>query len=493
MILGLLPTAAGAANDDVGNVLPSIMDLNTGITWSATTKDGTTITQNTYKGKVQVLIFFDISGSCINSNTTLNSLATSDLTTIDSLQIIAIGVPNGSTVTTATADTLTTYLNTKVSKTSDDIVYAWMSNLSTLFSYVNAIGTSTRSFASNIVLGTDGNVRSFWAGNYNADYYSSVLELLGVEGVTGNVDDYLTYTTKITGTADYAAAQEELGILNSYRSGNGLSELTLDTALTEAAMQRAAEIAVYYSHTRPNYTSCFTAISGSFTSARENIAIGQGSVSSVMTAWENSPGHNANILAEENKSVGIGCFTAPSGVKCWVQLFTSSSGTATGTSSANEKAFTVPAARGLLDLSLSATSVELETGGETVLTLKNTNQEFVNTETIAITSATSADTGIATATVNDNGTVTVRGVRGGSTTLAVGLASTAGGAPYTLDVAVSVSAGPLSRDMFTVDESAAFYTGSPITKEISGRDGETALVEGTDYTVAYQKDRKSVV
>lgn len=173
----------------------------------------------------------------------------------ENVQFIAIGVPNGTSQKTATAEDLTEYLKT-LTFTSNKIVYAWMSDNSALFSYADIAGNSGSQFAFNVVLGTNGHLRSFWIGNYNADYYASVLELLEVEGVTGNTGDYQTYTTNITGMTDYAAAQEELAILNSYRKEHGLTTaLTLDKTLTGAAMQRAAEIAVYYSHTRPNYSS----------------------------------------------------------------------------------------------------------------------------------------------------------------------------------------------------------------------------------------------
>ena len=40
---------------------------------------------------------------------------------------------------------------------------------------------------------------------------------------------------------------------------NDLAPLEYDEGLEQVAMQRAAELAAFYSHTRPNNTSCFTA------------------------------------------------------------------------------------------------------------------------------------------------------------------------------------------------------------------------------------------
>lgn len=46
----------------------------------------------------------------------------------------------------------------------------------------------------------------------------------------------------------------------------------------------------------------------------------------------------------------------------------------------------------------------------------------------------------------------------------------------------------LTKSMFTVDTSAETYTGKPITKSVYGLDGDTTLVEGVDYTVAYRNN-----
>ncbi|WP_297211420.1 hypothetical protein [uncultured Flavonifractor sp.] len=50
-----------------------------GITWSAVTSGGETITQDSYSDKLRLLVFFGISGGCSNSNGTLSGLARSSL------------------------------------------------------------------------------------------------------------------------------------------------------------------------------------------------------------------------------------------------------------------------------------------------------------------------------------------------------------------------------------------------------------------------------
>ena len=149
------------------------------------------------------------------------------------------------------------------------------------------------------------------------------LLLLTAMPVSAASDGYADVT--IYGTQDYDEVNDVFQRVNKERTAAGLPELTLDPVLTANAMQRAAEIAVYYSHTRPNGSSWSTAIDSRFANSTrgENIAIGQADGRSVMTAWMNSAGHKANILGGEFTAIGIGCFYQDDGTRCWVQLFSS--------------------------------------------------------------------------------------------------------------------------------------------------------------------------
>lgn len=130
----------------------------------------------------------------------------------------------------------------------------------------------------------------------------------------------LTFNLSVKGTEKYDYAYEVLTKLNELRTSVNLPALVMDTELLEVAMQRAAECAVYYSHTRPDGKSCFTAFSKSGTLA-ENIAIGYKNPSDVMKGWTNSQGHYKNMTLRTVKSVGIGVFEASDGTLCWVQFF----------------------------------------------------------------------------------------------------------------------------------------------------------------------------
>ena len=122
-----------------------------------------------------------------------------------------------------------------------------------------------------------------------------------------------------------SAAQSVLSLVNEERAAEGLSALTLSSGATSAAKVRAKELATSFSHTRPDGTTCFTALDDagvSYGYAGENIAAGYSSASSVMNGWMNSSGHKANILSENYTQIGIACYYDGS-TYYWVQLFIS--------------------------------------------------------------------------------------------------------------------------------------------------------------------------
>lgn len=121
----------------------------------------------------------------------------------------------------------------------------------------------------------------------------------------------------ITGTAKYSYAYKVLDIVNAKRKAAGVKPLTMDKDLLDCAAKRADELAVLYSHTRPDGSTVFemnNKISG------ENIAVGYADAADVMEGWMNSPGHKANILNADYTTIGIGCFCI-GGIYYWVQNF----------------------------------------------------------------------------------------------------------------------------------------------------------------------------
>lgn len=144
----------------------------------------------------------------------------------------------------------------------------------------------------------------------------------------------------ITGNTSYTYAYKVLDLLNQERRKKGLTDLQMDAELLDAAMQRAVECYIYYNHQRPNGERCFT-ISNRMN--RENIAMGYQSPEDVMSAWMNSAGHYDNIMAAENKSVGIGCVSIGRRLY-WTQCFGNVTAVSAARPADQSKVYTVEAA-----------------------------------------------------------------------------------------------------------------------------------------------------
>lgn len=108
-----------------------------------------------------------------------------------------------------------------------------------------------------------------------------------------------------------------------------LQPLQYDYDLEKTAMQRAAEIAIIYSHTRPNNKDTFSAFyenSVYYTYAGENIAAGYGTADSVNDGWREDnelyagQGHRRNMLSSKFNCVGIG-HVYYNGFHYWVENF----------------------------------------------------------------------------------------------------------------------------------------------------------------------------
>ena len=126
------------------------------------------------------------------------------------------------------------------------------------------------------------------------------------------------------GTSQGDFASQVVALVNAERTKQGLSALTIDTKVQQAALVRAKESAQSFSHTRPNGSSFSTALTEagvSYRRAGENIAYGQRTPQQVMNAWMNSSGHRANILNEDFTTIGVG-YTVINGTAYWAQLFT---------------------------------------------------------------------------------------------------------------------------------------------------------------------------
>lgn len=161
-----------------------------------------------------------------------------------------------------------------------------------------------------------------WDGNnikLTATAKNSGTAVIRVYAKEDGISSAKKLTIKVKGMED-----QVVDLVNEERKDAGLSSLTQDDKLMDAAAIRAREIADTFDHTRPNGKSCFTVIDASgvsYRTAGENIAAGQSSAASVMDSWMHSSGHKGNILNKNYKKIGVGCYKS-GGVYYWVQIFT---------------------------------------------------------------------------------------------------------------------------------------------------------------------------
>ena len=122
-----------------------------------------------------------------------------------------------------------------------------------------------------------------------------------------------------------AMASEVLRLTNIERAKEGIQPLKYNKTLQDAAMIRAKEISVKFSHERPNGLGSSTVGEevgiGVAVIGDENIAMGQDSPASVVHDWMNSPGHRIPIIRSSNLYMGVGFYKAENGVYYWVQDF----------------------------------------------------------------------------------------------------------------------------------------------------------------------------
>ncbi len=115
-------------------------------------------------------------------------------------------------------------------------------------------------------------------------------------------------------------SNQVIQLVNEQRVQAGLAPYAADSQLSADAFVRAKETTTLFDHTRPNGAGFETAVTVEWQTVGENIAWGQNSPESVMSAWMNSPGHRQNIMSSSFSKIGIGV-AEKDGTLYWVQLF----------------------------------------------------------------------------------------------------------------------------------------------------------------------------
>jgi uncharacterized protein YkwD len=167
------------------------------------------------------------------------------------------------------------------------------------------------------------------------------------EPVPASVETAAPVTDGVSGTYRKSEARSMLAMINAFRTGSDawcwnednttktvynqaggtqLKALTYDYDLEQIALQRAAELAESFSHTRPDGSMWYELTYNGIHSWSENIAYGQTTAAEAFQDWQETnydysgQGHRRNMLSEDYAAVGIACFVY-NGVTYWVQEF----------------------------------------------------------------------------------------------------------------------------------------------------------------------------
>ncbi len=141
----------------------------------------------------------------------------------------------------------------------------------------------------------------------------------GASWRTPSDNGYTSNPVKITYDVSYCyeEAYKMIALVNEQRRKAGVPELRAKDELMDVAMKRAAETAVYWSHTRPDGSSNVSA--NKFLNG-ENLCAGTGKASMANHSLVNSSGHYRTMIDSTYSYAGYGCVKV-NGMYYWVQIF----------------------------------------------------------------------------------------------------------------------------------------------------------------------------
>lgn len=117
---------------------------------------------------------------------------------------------------------------------------------------------------------------------------------------------------------------EVVKLVNIERRSLGIPALEVYERLGEVADSRAEEIAILFSHHRPDGSDYLTLVGEygfDYRAFGENIAAGYNDPETLVKAWMSSPGHRENILRSSFQNIGIGYYKDEHGTVYAVQWF----------------------------------------------------------------------------------------------------------------------------------------------------------------------------
>ena len=272
------------------------------------------------------------------------------------------------------------------------------------------------------------------------------------------------------------------------------TELEYDYELERVAMQRAAEIALSYDHTRPNGKACFTAYPSGYRGMGENIAAGYASAAEVFDGWKEEnesyagQGHRRNMLSAKFKAVGIG-HVVYQGCHYWVQEFGDrvKNGAASGANDDTQivdvdvaSSYITAVKTNLDDVSLKVG--EKATAADFSLALNVVNQWGYQKDCVIENACSAKIEDETIASLSDDAVIT--GLKSGTTKIWISN-------PFGSDFyrTITVTKGTEDKGEISVEPIAdQTYTGSALTPKVVVKAGSKVLTQNVDYTVLYSNN-----
>ena len=272
------------------------------------------------------------------------------------------------------------------------------------------------------------------------------------------------------------------------------TELEYDYELERVAMQRAAEIALSYDHTRPNGEACFTAYPSGYRGMGENIAAGYASAAEVFDGWKEEnesyagQGHRRNMLSAKFKAVGIG-HVVYQGCHYWVQEFGDrvKNGAASGANDDTQivdvdvaSSYITAVKTNLDDVSLKVG--EKATAADFSLALNVVNQWGYQKDCVIENECSAKIEDETIASLSEDAVIT--GLKSGTTKIWISN-------PFGSDFyrTITVTKGTEDKGEISVESIAdQTYTGSALTPKVVVKEGSKVLTKNVDYTVSYSNN-----
>ncbi|MGQ3676574.1 CAP domain-containing protein [Xanthobacter sp. TB0139] len=130
-----------------------------------------------------------------------------------------------------------------------------------------------------------------------------------------NMGEQPAFYTNLAQTGKPVDAAAAAAMLSEYRTGRGLSPVTLDPALNQIAQEQANAMAkankLSHEVGGRNFITRMKASGYNARAAVENVGAGYHTLAEAFSGWRDSPSHNKNMLAPGMTRMGIATANAP--------------------------------------------------------------------------------------------------------------------------------------------------------------------------------------